>query len=173
MSRVLPRSAGCQWLPRSALIPLPVPTLANTRLQHLGHFPSQADLWMGEGEEEGKEISKQEQRWPQTPSSLKPCSPACDWDRHLSGRPGMPAPTLTHSDQANGHMSAHTSLDLDTWKPCEDKPRWPVTDLGLRWGTGQHWCLAASETSTLGPLSRGGRGLGKDGMKLGRGRDGG
>lgn len=81
----------------------------------------------------------------------------------------MPAPTLTHSDQANGHMSAHTSLDLDTWKPCEDKPRWPVIDLGLRWGTGQHWCLAASESSPLGPLSRGGRGLGKDGMKLGQG----
>ena len=39
---------------------VPIPTPESTLLQHVGHFPCQAVLWMGAGEGEGMEVSKKE-----------------------------------------------------------------------------------------------------------------
>lgn len=38
----------------------PFPTVESTLLQHAGHFPCQAVLWMGAGEGEGMAVSKKE-----------------------------------------------------------------------------------------------------------------
>lgn len=86
----------------------PFPAVESTLLQHAGHFPCQAVLWMGRGRVKGWRSPRRNKDGP-APSGLKPrvlrsgqaSASWAAWDaRHH---------TQIHSDQTDSHTPTHTS----------------------------------------------------------------